>query len=75
MLTATCPETYQCAEAFGGVPTRYAQGLHSDAHEVLHGGTLGLARVLLPYCALLRVHQGLAQVVLAQGASHHMQQQ
>lgn len=69
------PETHQRAEALGWVPARYAKGLHADAHEVLHGGTLGLTRVLLPYCALFRVHQGLAQVVLAQGVSDHMQQQ
>jgi len=58
--------TDQGAEALRWVPARDPRRIHFDAHVVLHRAALGLAGVVLPYGAIVRAHQGLAQLVLAQ---------
>ena len=67
--------THQRAEPLRRVPTRDPGRVHLDPHVVFHGRGLRLARVLLPHRALIRAHQGLAQIVLAQGGGQAAQQQ
>lgn len=75
VLSKSVTWTHQSAEPLGRVPTRDSRRVHLDPHVVFHGRGLGLARVMLPHRALIRAHQGLAQLVLAQGGGQAVQQQ
>lgn len=67
--------TYQSAEPLRWISTRDSVRIHLDPHVVLHGRGTGLACVMFPHRALVRAHQRLAHVVLAEGGGPAVQQQ
>lgn len=66
---------YQGAEALRWVSARDVRRLHSDLHEVLHGGGSGLTCIILPRGPIIRAHQRLTDVILAQRSEHTVQEQ